>query len=57
MHQLSEQIGGITEQLLEDYQGGRTIDEVRTFDLPDNAVIADILQHLQRIIFPGYFRN
>ncbi|MBR2088137.1 MAG: serine acetyltransferase [Oscillospiraceae bacterium] len=57
MHQLTEQIGGITEQLLEDYQGGRTIDEVRTFDLPDNAVIADILQHLQRIIFPGYFRN
>ena len=57
MHQLTEQIGDITEQLLEDYQGGRTIDEVRTFDLPDNAVIADILQHLQRIIFPGYFRN
>ena len=43
MHQLTEQIGDITEQLLEDYQGGRTIDEVRTFDLPDNAVIADMM--------------
>ncbi len=57
MHKLDEQIGAITERLLDDYQGGRTVDEVRTFDLPDNAVIADILQNLQRIIFPGYFRN
>ena len=57
MHKLSEQIGDITEMLLNDYQGSRTIDKVRTFDLPDNAVIADILQNLQRIIFPGYFRN
>ena len=57
MHKLAEQVGNVMEQLLTDYQGGRTIDEVRTFDLPDNEVVNEILRNLRRIIFPGYFRN
>lgn len=57
MHKLEDQIGGIMESLLSDYKGGRTIDEVKTFDLPDNDVLESVLRSLQRIIFPGYFRN
>ena len=57
MHKLEERINSVMEDLLEDYRSGRTIDEVRTFDLPDNEVLQDILKSLQKIIFPGYFRN
>ena len=57
MHKLEEQIDGIMEALLEDYRGGRTIDEVKTFDLPDSDVLASVIKSLQKIIFPGYFRN
>ncbi len=57
MHKLETEIGSVVDRLLTDYQGGRTIDEVKTFDLPDNDVIEDVLRSLQRIIFPGYFRN
>ncbi len=57
MHKLEEQIGGVMDALLLDYQGRRTIDEVKTFDLPDNDVLESVLRSLQRIIFPGYFRN
>lgn len=57
MHQFEDQISDLMNRLLEDYEGGRTIDEIRTFDLPDNDVIEEILRSLRRIIFPGYFRN
>ena len=57
MHKLDEQIDGILDSLLQDYEGGRTIDEVKTFDLPENDVLIAVLKSLQRIIFPGYFRN
>ena len=57
MHHMKEQIDSVLEGLLTDYQGGRTIDEVKTFDLPDNEVLIDVIRNLQRIIFPGYFRN
>lgn len=57
MHKLEERIEGIMQSLLTDYQGTRTIDEVKTFDLPDNDVLESVLRSLQRIIFPGYFRN
>ena len=57
MHQFEDQISELMNRLLTDYEGGRTIDEIRTFDLPDNDVIEEILRSLRRIIFPGYFRN
>lgn len=57
MHKLEEQIDGIMESLLQDYQCGRTIDEIKTFDLPDTEVLESVIRSLQRIIFPGYFRN
>ncbi|MBP5605384.1 MAG: serine acetyltransferase, partial [Ruminiclostridium sp.] len=57
MHKLEENINELMKDLLEDYDKGRTIDEIKTFDHPDKEVIIEIIASLRRIIFPGYFRN
>ncbi|MBQ4311766.1 MAG: serine acetyltransferase [Oscillospiraceae bacterium] len=57
MHKLENNINDLMKDLLNDYDKGRTIDEVKTFDHPDKEVITEILASLRRIIFPGYFRN
>lgn len=57
MHKIEENINKLTKSILSDYQGDRTIDEIKTFDHPDNEDIVEIIEALRRIIFPGYFRN
>ena len=57
MQKIEEQIGSVMQMLLSDYEGERTIDEIKTFDLPDNDILEDILKSLQKIIFPGYFSS
>ncbi len=57
MKQIEERINDLVRDMLSDYEGGRTIDEVKSFDHPDKEVVIDILFSLRRIIFPGYFRN
>ena len=57
MHKLENNINDLMKELLNDYDKGRTIDEVKTFDHPDKEVVIEILASLRRIIFPGYFRN
>ena len=57
MHKLEENINNLAKNILFDYQDNRTIDEVKTFDHPDNENIIDIIESLRRIVFPGYFRN
>ncbi|WP_294412257.1 serine O-acetyltransferase EpsC [uncultured Ruminococcus sp.] len=57
MHKLEENINNLAKKILFDYQDNRTIDEVKTFDHPDNENIIDIIESLRRIVFPGYFRN
>ncbi len=52
-----EKINGIVDSLLEDYGGDKTIDEIRSFDQPDKEVLIGILGKLQKIVFPGYYRN
>jgi len=56
-HRLDAQVNRVVETILKDYEGGKDIDRVLTFDLPEQEVIIDILDKLQRIVFPGYFRN
>lgn len=56
-HPLDERVNRVIESILTDYDGGKDIDRVLTFDLPEQDVIVDILEKLQRIVFPGYFRN
>lgn len=57
MHKLEENINELTKAILSDYKGDRTIDEIKTFDHPDNEIIVEIIESLRRIVFPGYFRN
>ena len=57
MHKLEENINVLMKDLLGDYDGGKTIDEIKTFDHPDKDVIIEIIASLRKIIFPGYFRN
>ena len=57
MHKIEENINKLTKSILSDYQDDRTIDEIKTFDHPDNEDIVEIIEALRRIIFPGYFRN
>lgn len=56
-HRLEEGINRIVDSMLSDYQNGRTIDEVHSFDRPDRNVIIGIINQLKSIVFPGYFRN
>ncbi len=54
---MQKKIEAITEMLMNDYQQGRVIDEIKTFDYPDKNVVIDILEKLKMIIYPGYYRN
>ena len=45
------------DTILEDYRNGRDIDKMELFRLPDRDAVADILDKLRRLVFPGYFRD
>lgn len=57
MRMLENKINAVTHSLLADYEMGRTIDEVKPYDHPDEDMLIDIIGSLRRMIFPGYFRN
>ena len=52
-----KEIGGIVNDILADYQGGKNIDAVNIYDKPDKSEMREMLRDLLRIIFPGYFRE
>ncbi|MCR5733708.1 MAG: serine acetyltransferase [Lachnospiraceae bacterium] len=56
-YKYENEINGIVNELLSDYTKGRTIDEERSFDQPSKEALCDIIDKLQRIVYPGYFRN
>ena len=47
----------LADEILEDYQKDRIIDQQNPFDRPNKESIVDIITKLQQIIFPGHFRN
>ena len=57
MHRLNDGIQELVELYLNDYEGGKDIDSVDTFDHPDKDKIIDILDKLRRMVFPGFFKN
>ncbi|MBR3306165.1 MAG: serine acetyltransferase [Lachnospiraceae bacterium] len=57
MESTENRIGQLVEAMLSDYEGGKDIDRVLSFDQPDKAVVVDMLDKLQHLVFPGYFRN
>lgn len=56
-HRLEEGINRIIDTMLSDYEKGRTIDKVRSFDHPDREEVINIIYKLRNVIFPGYFKN
>ncbi len=55
--EFNNKIKGISDKILDDYSKGRVIDESKNYVHPDKAVITDILEKLQNIVFAGYFSN
>ena len=57
MHRLETEVNKLTEDILADYEQGRDIDNIHTFNHPNKEVIIEIVDKLRNIIFPGYFKN
>ncbi|MGN0632695.1 MAG: serine O-acetyltransferase EpsC [Oscillospiraceae bacterium] len=55
--ELSGKVTEIIDDIFDDYSGGRTVDVVKDFEHSDKEIIVTILDNLQKIIFPGYFKN
>lgn len=56
-NEIEEKINKLIKKLMCDYECGRTIDEVKTFDHPDEEVVIEIIGSLRKILFPGYYHN
>lgn len=54
---LEMQLKDLASEILQDYNKDRDIDKINTFDQPDRDTIIEIIKNLQKIIFPGYFKN
>ena len=52
-----EEISGIVNKVLADYEGGKNIDAVNIYNKPDKTEMREMVHDLLRIIFPGYFRE
>ena len=52
-----EEIDGIVQTILADYEKGRNIDEDNIFNKPDKGEVRKMVDDLFRIVFPGYFRD
>ena len=57
MSAIEKDIEQVVDLVLEDYAGGRDIDRMESASQPDKDVIIDVIEKLQRIVFPGYFRD
>lgn len=57
MNEFNDKVNRLADMLIEDYQGGRSIDEIKHFSHPEKDVVIDILEKLRRLVFPGYFKN
>lgn len=52
---IQNEIKGIVNSILEDYENKRDIDKLELFTQPDKEVVIDVLNKLLQIIYPGYF--
>lgn len=54
---VEREVGSLVDEILCDYQSERTIDRGDTVNQLDKEEIIGIVNKLQQIIFPGYFKN
>lgn len=54
---IGNKINNLVDLLMIDFNGGKTIDEVKLHEHPEKDAIVDILEKLRKIVYPGYYRN
>lgn len=54
---MKNEIYNLTDLILKDCERGRIVDKTNQYNDLDKDIVIDIIYKLQRIIFPGYFRN
>ena len=54
---IAKKINNLVDNLMEDFGGGKIIDEVKLNEYPEKEAIVDILEKLLKIVYPGYYRN
>lgn len=54
---VEEQVAKLTYNILEDYKTDRAIDQMDIYGNVEKDAIIDIVKKLQRIVFPGFFRD
>lgn len=54
---IENEIVNLVDDIVADYDKGRSIDKINTFSQPDKDIVIDILNKLKKIIFSGYFKN
>ena len=52
-----EEIDRIVQEIFKDYEGGKNIDTVDIYNVPDKMEVQELVDDLFKIIFPGYFRD
>ena len=56
-HVNQDDIDKIVQTIFEDYNGGKNIDAIKLFSNPDKEEVRELVEHIFRIIYPGYFRD
>lgn len=54
---IEREISSIAQEILKDYNSDRSIDKLDIYNQPNKDCIIDITKKLQRIVYPGYFRD
>ncbi len=54
---MDRKINALVDSLMQDYQKGRTIDEIKMFEYPDKNIVIDILEKIKIVVYPGYYKN
>ncbi len=57
MGTMEQRMEGVVELILQDYAHQRDIDRLEPHRQPDKDVVTDLVHKLQRIVYPGYFRD
>ena len=51
------EISQIVQDILSDYEGDESIDEINNYNKPDKQEIHDLIKDLFAIVYPGYYRD
>ena len=52
-----KEIREIVDHILESYEGSKNIDAPEIYNKPDKEEVIKLVQHMFRIVYPGYFRD